>query len=183
MNPYILIDKYYSDTPLLRKILVEHSEAVAEKALRCLDRHPELKADRNFVFEAAMLHDIGIFLTHAPSIECSGKLPYIAHGPAGALLLETEGLPLHARVAARHTGSGLSRDEILSRPLPLPAADLLPESVEEKVVCYADKFFSKGSAAENQHPVEKNLEEVRRQMAAYGAGSLRRFESLHGMFC
>lgn len=187
MDPYAVIEKYYSDNPRLSRILTEHSEAVAGKALRCLDAHKELNVDRRFVFEAAMLHDIGIFLTDARSIECHGKLPYIAHGLAGKLLLEIEGLPRHARVAARHTGSGLSKEEILRAGLPLPEEDLLPETLEEMAVCYADKFFSKGHVADSEtgeisRPEEKPLLKVRGQMEAFGRESLLRFDELHRIF-
>lgn len=178
MDPYRLIDKYYSDRPLLRDILVKHSEAVADKALACADSHPELDIDREFVKEAALLHDIGIFLTNAPSIECFGKLPYIAHGIAGELILETEGLPMHARVCARHTGAGLTRADIERQNLPLPRRDMLPETLEEKLVCYADKFFSKSGDLS----VGKPLDKVRRQMAAHGAETAARFEALHDLF-
>lgn len=187
MDPYAIIEKYYSDNPRLLRILTEHSEAVARKALRCLDAHKELNVDRQFVFEAAMLHDIGIFMTDAQSIECYGKLPYIAHGLAGKLILEIEGLPRHARVSARHTGSGLSKEEILSAGLPLPEEDLLPETLEEMAVCYADKFFSKGrvldpETGEISRPEEKSFDRVRKQMEAFGRESLLRFDDLHRIF-
>lgn len=178
MDPYRLIYKYYGDLPRLREILVEHSEAVAKKALACADAHAELEIDREFVKEAALLHDIGIFLTNAPSIECYGKLPYIAHGLAGELILETEGLPLHARVCARHTGAGLTCDDIERQGLPLPRRDMLPETLEEKLVCYADKFFSKSGDLSAEKPLEK----VRRQMGAHGEDTLARFEALHELF-
>ncbi len=176
-----LIDKYYSDSPALKDILVLHSRAVARKALECAARHPELKLDLPFVEEAAMLHDIGIFLTYAPSILCQGKLPYIAHGIAGQLILETEGLPDHARVCARHTGRGLTAEDIRRQKMPLPDRDFLPESLEEKLICYADKFFSKSGDAANLER-EKPLEKVRGQMAAFGPASLSRFDELHRLF-
>lgn len=61
MNPVEIIDKYYQEGSELRHILLTHSHSVADKALQIADRHPELKADRDFLYEAAMLHDIGIF--------------------------------------------------------------------------------------------------------------------------
>ena len=138
-----IIDKYYADNQPLREILLRHSQSVAEKALDVAERHPELGADKDFLYEAAMLHDIGIVLTDAPGIQCFGTEPYICHGLLGAKLLRSEGLPRHARVAERHTGTGLSRDAILAQHLPLPAKDFLPETIEEQIICYADKYFSK----------------------------------------
>ena len=90
-----------------------------------------------------MLHDIGIFRCHAPSIYCEGTEPYIKHGSIGAELLRQEGFPRHARVAERHTGTGLTREEIVRQQLPLPHEDFVPETLEEQIVCYADKFYSK----------------------------------------
>ena len=46
-----IIDKYYAQQPDLMHILMVHSEAVAQRALRICDVHPELGADRQFVYE------------------------------------------------------------------------------------------------------------------------------------
>ena len=90
-----------------------------------------------------MLHDIGIRWCSAPSIFCTGTEPYLKHGPIGGELLRREGWPRHARVAERHTGTGLRREEFVRQGLPVPAFDMVPEQLEEQVVCYADKFYSK----------------------------------------
>ena len=58
-------------------------------------------------------------------------------------MLRERGLNQHARVAERHTGTGLRKEEIIRRNLPLPHEDFVPETMEEQVICYADKFFSK----------------------------------------
>ena len=137
-----IIDKYYSGDGDLRTILIIHSQSVARKALQIVSLHPELNLDREFIEEAAMLHDIGIIKTDAPGIKCFGTEPYICHGILGAEMLRQEGLPRHARVCERHTGAGLSLNEIVSQNLPLPHQDFLPETLEEQVICYADKFFS-----------------------------------------
>ena len=74
MDPFTLIDKYYAKGSPLYDILVTHSRRVAEKAQEIANSHPELEADENFLYEAAMLHDIGIYLTHAPDIQCYSSL-------------------------------------------------------------------------------------------------------------
>lgn len=84
-------------------ILMRHSRDVADRALLIADRHPELGLDRGFLEEAAMLHDIGVFRTDAPGIQCFGTEPYICHGMIGAEILRSEGCPRHARVCERHT--------------------------------------------------------------------------------
>ena len=90
-----------------------------------------------------MLHDIGIGLCEAPQLHCSGTEPYLAHGVLGRQLLEKEGLGLHALVCERHTGAGITAEEIREGGLPLPVRDYLPVSLEEKIICVADKFYSK----------------------------------------
>ena len=62
MNPIDIINKYYPEENELRHILLTHSRSVADKSLWIADRHPELSLDKDFLYEAAMLHDIGIFL-------------------------------------------------------------------------------------------------------------------------
>ncbi len=103
-----IIDKYYPEANELKHILCIHSRKVADKALQIVDRHQELGADRLFVEEASMVHDIGIFLTDAKGIQCFGDKPYICHGTLGADIMRTEGFPAHALVCERHTGTGLS---------------------------------------------------------------------------
>lgn len=174
MNPRYIINKYYSDNAELEILLVKHSLSVANKALAIAKQHPEWDVDLQFIEEAAMLHDIGIFQTDAPGIHCYGNEPYITHGTIGAELLRAEGFPKHARVAERHTGAGLSARDIREQKLPLPAKDLLPETLEEKIICYADKFFSKS------HPeAEKTIEQVRHSMHKFGLDTELRFEELH----
>lgn len=105
-----LINKYYADAPELKNILLAHSMQVRDRALSIVDAHPDWTAggevNRDFVEEAAMLHDIGIIYCNAPKIFCNGTHQYIEHGYLGAELLRKEGLPKHALVAERHTGTG-----------------------------------------------------------------------------
>ena len=86
MNPLQIIEKYYQKNTPLYEILISHSVSVAEKALQIIE-NKQLDVDKNFVQEAAMLHDIGIFLTNVPSIHCFGTHNYIEHGYLGAEIL------------------------------------------------------------------------------------------------
>lgn len=166
-----IIDKYYEGQEVLKQLLLRHSRQVADKAMEVLDRHPEIEADRTFVYEAAMLHDIGVLKTDAPGIGCHGTHPYICHGMLGAEILRAESLPRHARVAERHTGTGLTKATILSQGLPLPADDFSPETIEEQIVCYADKFFSKS------HPERvKTVEQVRMMLSRFPDANLERWD-------
>ena len=158
MDYQAIIDQYYPEDTALRHILMIHSRAVMERALAICDRHRELNLDRNFIVEAAMLHDVGVFRCNAPGIFCYGSEPYICHGRIGAELLRQAGFPRHARVCERHTGAGLTSTEIIKQNLPLPHEDFLPETMEEKLICYADKFYSKSSICR----VKTQLVKVRR---------------------
>lgn len=171
MSPVSLIDKYYPKADELKHILLTHSRSVADKALWIADRHPELGLDRDFLYEAAMLHDIGIFLTDASGIHCFGEHPYICHGYLGADLVRAEGFPRHALVCERHTGAGLSLEQIEEQGLPVPHREMLPVSLEEQVICFADKFFSK-----THLDAEKSVEKARKSLQRYGEAGLRRFD-------
>ncbi len=177
MNPLSIIEKYYVAGSPLHETLVIHSTRVREKALECIRRRG-LEVDIDFVSEAAMLHDIGIFRCYAPDIYCKGNLPYICHGVEGRKLLETEGFPLHALVCERHTGSGLTVEDIISQKLPLPQRDMTPQTLEEKLICYADKFYSKSGDIRK----EKSIEKIIRSMEHHGKDSLNRFMELHQLF-
>ena len=150
---------------------------MADKALE-IARRCNLDIPLDIVETAAMLHDIGIFLTNAPDIDCYGSEHYICHGILGAELLRKEGFDEEiARVAERHTGAGLTIDDIDRQQLPLPRKDYLPETMLEKLICYADKFFSKSGTMQ-----QKPLDRVRASMARHSANSLTRFDELHDLF-
>lgn len=172
MDVYSIINKYYPEENQLKHILLTHSRAVARKALQIVDNHPELGANRAFVEEAAMLHDLGIFLTDADGICCTGTHPYICHGYLGAEILQAEGYPQHALVCERHTGAGISLKNIEKQQLPIPHREMVPISIEEQIVCFADKFFSKTRLDE-----EKTVERARKSLARFGEEGLARFDS------
>ena len=106
MEPLEIISKYYRNDSPGYKSLVQHSRLVADRALEIARNHPELEIDMQFLEEAAMLHDIGVFMCDAPDIECFGSEPYIRHGVIGAEILRKEGLLRHALVFERHSGIG-----------------------------------------------------------------------------
>ena len=172
-----LIDKYYATSPELQNILLAHSMQVRDRALKIVDAHPEWtesgEVDRDFVEEAAMLHDIGIIYCNSPKIFCVGTHAYIEHGYLGAELLRKEGLPKHALVAERHTGTGITMDQVIREHLPIPIRDYCPISLEEKIVCYADKFYSKGHIGDTV-----DIKKIRQQIWKYGHDAIVRWDTL-----
>ena len=179
MNPIELLEEYYDPRSKAFEILVAHGQLVASKAHAAARRVPELKPDLNFIEKAAMLHDIGIFQTNSPGFGCYGKHPYICHGILGSDLLKKEGHPVLALVCERHVGVGISIEDIQRQRLPLPNRDLIPVSIEEQIICYADKFFSKN---DNGQPAEKSIADIIDNLSRYGPDKVRRFESWVEMF-
>lgn len=177
MNPLEIIEKYYDKNSELYRILVDHSKDVTKKALSLAAKHPELNIDTQFVSEAAMLHDIGIFKTFAPDICCEGSEAYICHGYLGSELMMQEGFPRHALVCERHTGTGLSLDKIIERDLPVPHRDMRPVSIEEQLICFADKFFSKTHLGQ-----ERDVRKARVKLEKFGYDSLKQFDAWCKMF-
>ena len=118
-----------------------------------------------------MLHDIGIFETQAPSICCFGTEPYICHGLLGGKLLRQEGFPRHARVCERHTGTGITREMIEKQNLPLPHEDFVPVTLEEQLICYADKFYNKTHLER-----ELTIEQARESLRKFGEEGIQRFD-------
>lgn len=173
-----IYDKYYPRGSKARDILERHSRSVAALALEINRTHCLGLAPQD-VETAGLLHDIGIFLTDAAGIDCHGNQPYLRHGILGADLLRSEGFPEEiCRVAERHTGAGITPEDIDELDLPLPADRVLyPETLLEKLVCYADKFFSKSGTMER-----KSLDRVRDSMLRHSERTLSRFDDLHSLF-
>ena len=69
-----IIEKYYTTGSELHSLLMLHGQQVADKAIAIARRHPELGLDEDFLLQAGMLHDVGIFLTDAPGIHCHGNI-------------------------------------------------------------------------------------------------------------
>lgn len=174
-----IIASYFEPGSKAHHIVVEHSTAVRDLALIIADKNPHLKIDRNLVEQAAMLHDIGIVKTNAPDLGCFGSYPYICHGYLGREMLEAEGLHEVAPFCERHTGTGISLQEIINQNLPIPHREMMPVTTEELLICYADKFFSK--SGENLS-TPKKLKKVYKNLARFGEDKLRRFDEMIGMF-
>jgi len=185
VDPLVIIRHFYPEDTPLRRLLLRHSTQVRDKALAILANpsRPQLKLDAELVSAGALLHDLGVLQCHAPSILCVGSQPYIAHGIIGAEMLReygrTHGIDLEpfARICERHTGTGLTAQEIREQRLPLPEQDFLPETPEEKLICLADKFFSKSGDMQ-----EKPLAAVRRSLEKFGPDTLERLDAFCRLF-
>jgi uncharacterized protein len=112
----------------------------------------------------AILHDIG--RTKAKQV--------VEHGVLGGEILRAEGFPKGVvRIAETHLGVGITREE--AEKLGLGSRDLVPETLEERIVCYADNllFYIK---EEGRHELRGRKAVVERFRAELGEEYAKRAE-------
>jgi len=180
MDPIDILTEYYKPGSKAFDILVAHGEQVARKALAAAAKVSHLKPDLYFIENAAMLHDIGILETDTPQLGCRGNHPYICHGILGRKMLESSGVPAYGLICERHIGVGISAQDVRQQNLPLPARDMLPVSIEEQIICYADKFFSKNG--NGRRAEKKSVEKIIDGLQRYGPEKVKRFQRWVKMF-
>ena len=125
--------------------IVDHCQAVAMAAKIVADefRRRGHAIDEDAVIAGALLHDLG-----------RARVQTVRHGVEGAEALEREGVDGKVvEIVRRHVGAGVSPEE--AKRLGLPDFDYIPRTLEERVVCFADKMVD----ADNVRPFG---EEVRR---------------------
>ena len=181
MNPIDFLEQYYDRNSKAFEILVAHGTQVSQKALKAAAKVSHLGPDLEFIAKAAMLHDVGIFLTDTPQLGCMGIHPYIRHGILGRDLLIEAGQSQFALVCERHVGVGISVDDVMRFNLPLPERDMVPISIEEQIICYADKFFSKNGNG-SLKTGEKSIDQIALDLEKYGRDKVNRFQKWVEMF-
>ncbi len=180
MDYFSIIHKHIPPSSPVYHFYLIHVTLVTAKALAIADCLGFSAGQKKFVEEAGMLHDIGIIRVNAPEIHCRGRLSYVMHIKEGKKILEAEGLPEHARVAENHFGvGGMTKDEIEKAELQLPLEDIVCQRIEDKVISYADLFFSKNP--ENIFK-ELPLEILREKLKSYGSRQKQIFELWHQEF-
>jgi len=118
--------------------------------------------DVGLVEVGGLLHDVGRSRTHG-----------IGHGVVGGEIVRELGLPeVVARVAERHVGAGLTAEEAAG--FGLPRRDFVPVTLEEKIVCYADKLVAGGRVVGFDKAFEKFVEDV-----GVGSPAVGRLRELH----
>lgn len=111
------------------KSVIEHCKAVSAFATRiaraCQKRGQ--KVDVQLIEISSLLHDVGRSNTHT-----------VDHALVGGEIARSWGLPKSvALIIERHVGGGIPQEE--AKRLGWPVRDYLPQTLEEKIVCYADK--------------------------------------------
>ena len=140
----LVLHKKHSPTPTALDLVYTHCEIVCGIAEQLYSRLSASTAiDIDLVRAGCLLHDIGVYRLYDDAGRLDGA-NYIRHAILGYELLHEEGLPeVICRFASHHTGVGLTRADVIAQRLPLPPADYLAESDDERLVMYADKFHSK----------------------------------------
>jgi len=99
--------------------------------------------NRDAVLSGALLHDIGRSRTQT-----------VEHGYVGARILEDEGVdPIVVEIVRRHVGAGISPEE--ATKLGFPEGGYVPRTLEQKVVCFADKMVSSDSVRPFEEEVQR----------------------------
>lgn len=112
-------------------LVFTHCTIVAEIAEQIIKTR-SLAIDPTFIRLASLVHDIGAytFIAEDGTID---KTHYIRHGIVGAEVLKEEGYDkVFCRIAERHTGVGLYKEDILNDKLPLPLNDYVAETLERE---------------------------------------------------
>lgn len=165
-----LLKKHSSDEKSL-KIVLDHSKAVQKVALRIAKKVMDngYLVDIDFIKTASLLHDIGRF-------NCPPGKRSVEHGVEGAEILLKENLPEEALVAARHIGGGISKEDIKEQKLPLAEEDYIPETLEEKIITYADQLIFEDSEGNfvREGTVEERMEDRKKQGLPKSAEKLKK---------
>ncbi len=128
--------------------LEEHCRAVAdfaEEIAKACEKKG-LRVNVELVRIGALLHDVGRTKTHN-----------VDHAIVGAQIAQEWNLPDEVvSIIERHVGGGITEGE--ARKLGWPVKSYIPESIEERIVAYADKLIESSMRV----PVEVAIEQFRR---------------------
>ena len=100
-------------------------------------------ANQEAVEAGALLHDIG-----------RSQTQLVSHGYVGAQILEKEGVDgIVVEIVRRHVGAGISAEE--ANVLGFPSGDYIPRTLEQKIVCFADKLLDGDRARPFEEEVKR----------------------------
>ena len=112
-----------------------------------------LKINIQLVEAGALLHDLGRSKNHT-----------VDHAIVGAQIAQSIGLPETViRIIKRHVGAGITTEE--AQMLGWPKDIYAPQTLEEKIVSYADKLIDKSRRIPIEIEIEKLQKENKRQAA------------------
>lgn len=151
LRKYAPNDEYY-------ELIKTHGEIVAEIGLECA-KNTDKDVDIGILEAACLLHDIGSYpFVGANNFSKDFKKNYPGHAIFGAKILHDEGVDERIwKAVETHVLLGLSAAEIRSKKLALPYKDYFPETVEGRILCYADRFHSKHPIFHTYNSFHENL--------------------------
>jgi len=107
-----------------------HSEKVADKAIEIAGKIKKTQVDMNLVEIGALLHDIGRTKTHG-----------FKHALIGGKIIRQRGFSEKlARICETHILGGLDKED--AKRFRLPIKNYIPTTLEEKIICLADKHMA-----------------------------------------
>lgn len=137
------LHRKYAPTNAAYDLVYGHCEIIWQIARQLIDRN-KLAVDKNTVEAGCLLHDIGVYDYYDAAGNFDREMDYTQHAVRGQKILETEHFPpIISRLVAHHLGVGLTAQDVKEQKLPIPVQDYVPETIEERLVAYADKFHSK----------------------------------------
>lgn len=171
------LHRKYAPSSKVYDLVYTHCRIVWDIAEWCVD-HNDLKADKDLLRNACLLHDIGTYALYDAEGTINNHALYPQHAILGAKIVLDEGLdPRVSQAIETHVLMGLTKEEIMNpkRPWPLPARDYVPASLEAELLCYADRFHTK-------RPVFNSFENFRDKLAADLPLQAKKFEEAVARF-
>jgi len=144
--------------------VIRHCKVVAQIAVQIAEKCVKngAKVDMGLVYIGALLHDLGRSETHNTD-----------HPIIGAKIARSKGLPKKIiRIIERHLGGGVSAEE--AQKLNWPNGTYIPETLEEKIVTYADKLVE----GERLVPIEMTIQKLKDRLGETHP-SIKRVQILH----
>ena len=143
--------------------VISHCVAVADLAVETAGKleGKGFKINTELVEAGALLHDLGRSKTHT-----------VDHAIAGAQIAQSIGLPETViRIIKRHVGAGITAEE--AQMLSWPKDVYAPQTLEEKIVSYADKLIDKS----RRMPIETEIERLQLKNKPQAAERVRKLNN------
>jgi len=145
-----------------RENVIRHCETVAELAVEIAVACKEkgLNVNLELVEIGALLHDIGRSNTHS-----------VHHAVVGAEIAKSFGLPESLiSIIKRHVGGGITPRE--AKKLGWPKDIYYPQTLEEKIVAYADKLIE----GTRQVSIEKTIRHFSEELPPSAVARIRKLD-------
>ena len=140
--------------------VINHCKAVANLALETAKKISAngLEVNLELVEAGAILHDLGRSKNHS-----------VDHGLIGAQMAQSMGLPESViSIIKRHVGGGITAEE--AAWFGWPKEIYAPQTLEEKIVSYADKLISHSKRV----PIEMEIKRLQKENKVEAAERVRK---------